>query len=150
MTLTREHVPTIEGVDTGALLSAYRSSVTPAAKDFIECRISANELRERWLAYFRGSFLVYEIAVHDAWRSSFGPDRGIEPGPPHADPKFIETLRVFPVTISHNNLERLIDVLAVELGDRTADAIGLRERLVDFAFVVDELDRLMSTLTLAA
>ena len=134
---------------TTELLDAYRTMVTPAARLFVEGRISANELRRRWLPYFQGPFLEYELAVHTAWRDALGPDRGIEPGPPHADPEYAEQLRHFPVTISHNNLERLVDVLAIELGDKPASATVTPERIIDFAYVIDALDKFMASLVLS-
>jgi hypothetical protein len=136
--------------NTAALLDAYRTAVTPAAKAFVEGRISANELRRQWLPYFEGPFLDYELAVQRAWRQAFGPDHGIEPGPPHADPAYAEQLKYFPVTISHNNLERLVDVLAVELGDRRAGATVTPERIIDFAYVIDALDNFMASLALSS
>jgi len=135
---------------TAALLDDYRMTVTPAAKAFVEGRISAKELRQQWLPYFEGPFLEYELAVQSAWREAFGPDRGIEPGPPHADPVYAEQLKYFPVTISHNNLERLVDVLAVELGDRRAGATVTPERIIDFAFVIDAMDNFMASLALGS
>lgn len=135
---------------TSVLLDAWRTTVTPAAKAFVENRISAKELRQQWLPYFEGPFLEYELAVQRAWREAFGPDRGIEPGPPNADPAYAEQLKYFPVTISHNNLERLVDVLAVELGDRRAGATVTPERIIDFAFVIDALDNFMASLALGS
>lgn len=134
-------------LDTTALLEEYRSKVVPAATEFVRGRMSARDLRAVWLPYFRGSFLGYERAVQEAWRAAYGPDRGIEPGPPLADPKYADQLRYFPVTISHNNLERLIDVLEVELDDRTAGATKLPERIIDFAYVIDALEGLMQSLS---
>ncbi|QFZ18313.1 hypothetical protein [Saccharothrix syringae] len=148
MTATAEPSAAAPELDTAGLLAAYRRDFTPAAKAFVEGGISARELRERWLPYFRGPFLDYELSVQAAWRAAHGPDRGIEPGPPDADPAHAEQLRHFPVTISHNNLERLVDVLAVELGDRTAADTVTPERVLDLAHVVDALDRLMHSLVL--
>ncbi|WP_328349214.1 hypothetical protein OG800_48525 [Streptomyces sp. NBC_00445] len=133
-------------LDTTALLEEYRSQVVPAATEFVRGRMPARDLREVWLPYFQGSFLTYERAVQEAWRAAYGPDHGIEPGPPLADPKYADQLRYFPVTISHNNLERLIDVLAVELEGRTAGSTALPERIIDFAYVIDALEGLMQSL----
>ncbi|MFJ6676979.1 hypothetical protein ACIQMJ_38270 [Actinosynnema sp. NPDC091369] len=150
MTATAEASTGAVKLDTAALLDAYRAQITPAAKAFVEGRMSANELRSRWLPYFQGPFTEYELAVQAAWRDAYGPDHGIEPGPPHADPAYAEQLKHFPVTISHNNLERLVDVLAVELGDRTASATVTPERVIDFAYVIDALDRFMASLVLTS
>lgn len=149
MTATAESSNATE-LDTAALLDAYRAEVTPAAKAFVEGRMSANELRQRWLPYFQGAFLEYELSVQAAWRAAYGPDHGIEPGPPNADPAYADQLKHFPVTISHNNLERLVDVLAVELGDKSASATVTPERIIDFAYVIDALDRFMASLVLAS
>lgn len=134
-------------LDTTALLEEYRSTVVPAATEFVRGRMSARALREIWLPYFQGSFLTYERAVQTAWRAAYGPDHGIEPGPPLADPKYADQLRYFPVTIAHNNLERLIDVLAIELEQQTASATNLPERIIDFAYVIDALEGLMASLS---
>ncbi|MFD6159890.1 hypothetical protein ACFWF7_36325 [Nocardia sp. NPDC060256] len=136
----------IPSLDTTALLADYRATVVPAAADFVRGNTSARALREKWLPYFRGPFLQYEIAVQDAWREAYGPDQGIEPGPPTADPAYAEQLRYFPVTITHNNLERLVDVLSVELGENTAGSTRLPERIIDFAYVIDALDSLLESL----
>src|SRR5690625_7175435 len=98
-------------LDTAALLEEYRSKVVPAAAAFVRDRMSARELREIWLPYFRGSFLAYERAVQEAWRGAYGPDHGTEPGPPMADPKYADQLRYFQSTLSPNNPARLISVL---------------------------------------
>lgn len=135
-----------DSLDTGRLLETYRASVTPAAKKFVEGKSSASELRTVWLEYFRGDFLAYEMAVHDAWREAFGPDRGVAAGTPLAGPEYAEVLRHFPVTIAHNNLERLVDVLQVQLGDSSVRETPTPERIIDFAYVIDELDRLMQSL----
>ena len=150
MTATAEYSANATTLNTAALLDAYRSEVTPAARAFVEGRLSANELRQRWLLYFQGAFLEYELSVQAAWRTAFGPDKGIEPGPPHADPAYAEQLRHFPVTITHNNLERLVDVLAVELGDKTAGETVTPERIIDFAYVIDALDSFMASLVVSA
>jgi hypothetical protein len=120
--------------------------VLPAAADFVRGRSSAKDLREIWLRYFQGPFLKYEMTVQDAWRYAYGPDHGIEPGPPIADPAYADQLRYFPVTIAHNNLERLVDVLMVQLGEKTAASAELPERIIDFAYVIDALDALMESL----
>jgi hypothetical protein len=41
-------------------------------------------------------------------------------------------------------------VLAVELGDRTASATVTPERVIDFAYVIDALDRFMASLVLTS
>lgn len=133
-------------LDTSYLLEAYRDSVSPAAIKFVQGLLSASEFREIWLGYFRREFLAYEMSVQDAWRASFGPDGGVAPGAPFADPAYAEVLRHFPVTIGHNNLERLVDVLDVQLNGAGAGETTTPERIVDLAFVVDELDRLMTSL----
>ena len=50
------------------------------------------------------------------------------------------------MSTAHNNLDRLIEVLAIELGDRTVAHIAAQERKVDFAHMVDELESLMESL----
>jgi hypothetical protein len=140
-------VRTAPDLDTSRLLAEYRATVLPAAAEFVRGRISAQGLRDIWLPYFQGPFLKYEMAVQDAWRHAYGPDRGIEPGPPIADPAYADQLRYFPVTIAHNNLERLVDVLAVQLGQETAASAKLPERIIDFAYVIDALDALMESLS---
>lgn len=139
-------VRTAPDLDTSILLAEYRASVLPAAADFVRGRSSARELRDIWLPYFQGPFLAYEMAVQYAWRQAYGPDHGIEPGPPIADPAYADQLRYFPVTIAHNNLERLVDVLAVQVGEKTAASAKLPERIIDFAYVIDALDALMESL----
>jgi hypothetical protein len=132
--------------DAGRLLAEFRSVVVPAVTEFLEGRISARELRDRWRPYYFEAFRRYDLSVEQAWRQVSGSDGRIESGPPTADPRFSVPLAHFPVSIAHNNLDRLIEVLVAELGDQTAARTEIRERMVDFAYIVDQLDPLMASL----
>ena len=140
MTMTDNHVQA-SAPDTGPLLSEFRDVVVPAATEFLENRITASELRERWRPYYFEAFRKYDLAVERSWRQASGSDGRIESGPPTADPHLTVPLSHFPVSIAHNNLDRLIEVLAAELGDQTAACTEIRERNVDFAYMVDGLDK---------
>jgi hypothetical protein len=143
---TDAHVETVSP-DVRSLLAEYRTVVVPAAMDFLEERISANELRERWRPYYYEVFLNYDLAVERAWRQVSGSDGRLESGTPEADPKYEVPLKHFPVSTAHNNTDRLIEVLAIELGDETIAKTEIRERKVDFAHIVHRLDALMASLT---
>jgi hypothetical protein len=145
MTMTDNHVQA-GPPDTGPLLAEFRDVVASAATAFLEDRISARELRERWRPYYFEAFRRYDLAVERSWRQASGSDGRIESGPPTADPNFTVPLSHFPVSIAHNNLDRLIEVLAAELGDQTAAHTEIRERNVDFAYIIDGLDSLMASL----
>ena len=132
--------------DTGPLLAEFRNVVAPAATAFLEDRISASQLREIWRPYYFEAFRRYDLTVERSWRHASGSDGRIETGPPTADPQLTEPLSHFPVSIAHNNLDRLIEVLVAELGDKTAAHTEIRERNVDFAYMVDALDTLMASL----
>ncbi|WP_433334835.1 hypothetical protein [Spirillospora sp. CA-294931] len=133
--------------DVGPLLTEYRSIVIPAATDFLDDRTSATRLRDRWRAYYFDAFRRYDLTVEKSWRQASGTDGRIDSGPPTADPRLTTPLSHFPVSIAHNNLDRLIEVLAAELGDQTAARTQIHERLVDFAHIVNELETLMQSLT---
>jgi hypothetical protein len=128
------------------LLTQYREVVVPAAVDFLERRISANELRKHWRPYYHETFRRYNRTVEQSWRQASGSNGRLESGKPTADPKYKVPLTHFPVSTAHNNLDRLIEVLAIELGDQTVDKTEIRERTVDFAHVIDRLDALMASL----
>jgi hypothetical protein len=145
MTMTDTHVQA-GPPDTGPLLAEFRGVVAPAAVAFLEDRISARELRECWRPYYFEAFRRYDLAVERSWRQASGSDGRIESGPPTADPHFPVPLSHFPVSIAHNNLDRLIEVLVAELGDQTAAHTEIRERNVDFAYIIDGLDALMASL----
>lgn len=145
MTMTDTHVQA-GPPDTGPLLAEFRGVVAPAAVAFLEDRISASELRELWRPYYFEAFRRYDLAVERSWRQASGSDGRIESGPPTADPHLIVPLSHFPVSIAHNNLDRLIEVLVAELGDQTAAHTEIRERNVDFAYIIDGLDDLMASL----
>jgi hypothetical protein len=145
MTMTDTHVQA-GPPDTGPLLAEFRDVVAPAAVAFLEDRISARELRERWRPYYFDAFRRYDLAVERSWRQASGSDGRIESGPPTADPHFTVPLSHFPVSIAHNNLDRLIEVLTAELGDQTAAHTEIRERNVDFAYIIDGLEALMASL----
>jgi len=132
--------------DTGPLLAEYRRVVVPAAAEFLENGISASELRERWRPYYFEDFRRYDLAVERSWRQASGSNGRLEPGPPTADPGCTVPLAHFPVSIAHNNLDRLIEVFVAELGDQTAAHTEIRERMVDFMHMVDRLDALMASL----
>lgn len=132
--------------DVSSLLAEYREIVMPAAVDFLENQISADELRERWRPYYYGIFSRYDLTVERSWRASSGSDGRLESGRPEADPRFDVPLAHFPVSTAHNNLDRLVEVLAIELGDRTIDQTEIYERKVDFAAVITKLDELMASL----
>jgi hypothetical protein len=132
--------------DVRSILSQYREVVVPAAAEFVEGDISANQLRDRWRPYYFDTFHSYDLMVEQAWRQASGSQGLLESGNPSADPKFEIPLMHFPVSVAHNNLDRLIEVLAIELGDRAVDATPLRERKVDFAHMIDRLDALMAFL----
>lgn len=132
--------------DIRALLAEYRDTVVPAAVDFLEERISAKQLRERWKPYYYDVFSPYDLVVERSWRQASGSDGKLESGRPEADPSYTVPLSHFPVSTAHNNLDRLIEVLSIELGDQTVAKIEATERKVDFAHVVDKLDALMASL----
>src|SRR3954469_10257486 len=102
--------------DVRPLLAGYREAVVPAAVDFLERRISADELRERWREHYFGAFRDYDRAVERAWREASGSDGRRESGGPEADPGHAVPLAHFPVSNAHNNIDRLVEVLAIELG----------------------------------
>jgi hypothetical protein len=133
--------------DVRSLLTEYRDAVVPAAVEFLEERISANELRERWRPYYYGPFHGYDLTVERSWREVSGSDGRLERGMPTADARFTVPLTHFPVSTAHNNLDRLIEVLAIELGDQTIAQTEIGERKVDFAHIVDRLDALMASLS---
>lgn len=145
MTIADSPLPTTSP-DVGPLLKEYREVFVPAAVDYLERRISANELRERWKPHYYGTFHQYDVTVERAWREQSGSTGLLESGGPPADPRHETPLAHFPVSVAYNNLDRLIEVLAVELGDQTVDKTRLRERTVDFAHVIDSLDALMASL----
>ncbi|MBT2212741.1 MULTISPECIES: hypothetical protein [Actinomadura] len=132
--------------DIDRLVSEFRATVLPSARDFLKKKISANELRRVWRPYYYDVFHPYDLSVERAWRSVAGSEGRLESGPPQADPAHELPLLHFPVSIAHNNFDRLIEVLAVELGDGTVEATGIPERIVDFAHVVDALYELMTSL----
>ena len=142
MTITLDRA-VLDSLDTFNLLPVYRDTVVPASKKFARGAIAANELRAAWLPYFQGEFLDYENALQRAWRAADGPERGVEVGSPCAGEEFAPILQQFPIAIAHNNLERLIDVLSVQLGDNTADKSNTPERVVDLAYIIDALEELM-------
>jgi hypothetical protein len=145
MTMTDHPVQT-GPPDTGPLLAEYRSVVVPAAGEFLQNRISARDLRERWRPYYFEAFRRYDLTVEHSWRQASGSDGRIETGPPTADPGHTVPLAHFPVSIAHNNLDRLIEVLVAELGDQTAAHTEIRERQADFSHMIDRLDALMASL----
>jgi len=132
--------------DTGPLLAEYSAIVIPAAADFLDNRITATQLRDRWREYYFDAFRRYDLTVERSWRQASGTDGRIDSGPPTADPRLTTPLSHFPVSIAHNNLDRLIEVLAAELGDQTAEHTEIHERLVDYAHIVKELNTLMASL----
>ncbi|HEU5160881.1 MAG TPA: hypothetical protein VFU43_28040 [Streptosporangiaceae bacterium] len=132
--------------DVAQLAGEFRATVLPAAKDFLKREISANTLRDRWGPYYYDIFHPFDLNVEQAWRSATDTDGKLESGPPAADPNHELPLKLFPVSIAHNNLDRLIEVLAGELGDGTAEATKVPERIVDFAHVVDALNELLTSL----
>jgi hypothetical protein len=133
--------------DVARLTADFRTTVLPAAKDFLQREISATALRERWRPYYYEIFHLFDLNVEQAWRGATETNGGLESGPPAADLAHELPLKLFPVSIAHNNLDRLIEVLAGELGDQTAEATKLPERIVDFAHVVDALNELLASLT---
>lgn len=145
MTTATTQRPTLEAA-TDKLLREFRLTVIPAARDFVEGRISALQLQQSWRPYYLQRFHEYDAAMLADWRKAYGTDGGLEPGPPTADPKFEPQLRHFPVSIAHHNTDRLVDVMAVELGQRRVTETGLPERMADFACIIDELDKLMASL----
>ncbi|WP_440102520.1 hypothetical protein [Streptosporangium sp. H16] len=132
--------------DVRPLLADYRERFVPVAVDYLERRISANELRRLWKPHYLGPFHSYDLTVERSWREASGSKGVMESGAPKADPSFETPLKHFPVSIAYNNLDRLIEVLAIELGDQTVDKTKVRERTVDFAHVIDSLDVLMASL----
>ena len=144
--MTTDSVAETVSPDIRSLLTEYRDTVVPAAVNFLEKRISANELRELWRPYYYGAFYNYDVTVERSWRQVSGSDGRLEAGIPTADPRYKVPLTHFPVSTAHNNLDRLIEVLAIELGDQTVAQTEIRERPVDFAHIVDRLDALMASL----
>ncbi|GAA2079367.1 hypothetical protein [Actinomadura alba] len=134
--------------DVVHLADEFRSNILPVTRDFLKMKISANELREAWRPYYYDVFHSFDLSVEQAWRRVSDSTGQLESGPPQADPAYELPLLLFPVSIAHNNFDRLIEVLAVELGDRTVEATKIPERIVDFAHVVDALNQLLTSLAL--
>ena len=132
--------------DVHSLIAEYRTVVVPAVVDFLDGKVSANQFKDRWQPYYYETFAEYDRAVERSWRMSTGTDGRLESGTPEADPKHEVPLKHFPVSTAHNNLDRLIEVLAIELGDETVTKIAATERRVDLAHMVQELEGLMSSL----
>lgn len=145
MSMTDDAVETVSP-DVNTLLAEYREVVVPAAVAFLEEKISANGLKTRWRPYYYETFHRYDLTVERSWRQASGSDGRLESGTPAADPRYEVPLKHFPVSAAHNNLDRLIEVLAIELGDRSVASTEIRERKVDFAHVIDRLDVLMASL----
>jgi len=133
--------------DVARLTEEFNATVLPAARDFLKRKISANVLRDLWRPYYYDVFHQFDLTVEHAWRGATETDGKLESGPPAANPAHEVPLKLFPVSIAHNNLDRLIEVLAGELGDHTAEATKVPERIVDFAHVVDALNELLASLT---
>src|SRR5262249_28461265 len=102
--------------------------------------------KELWRPYYYGPFRHYDLTVERSWRQVSGSDGRLESGIPTADPRYKVPLTHFPVSTAHNNLDRLIEVLAIELGGQTIAKTEIREGKVDFAPIVDRLDALMASL----
>jgi hypothetical protein len=142
--MTAVEIPTAP--DVAGLTRDFRSTFLPVVEAFAVEKASGSELREAWRPYYDGVFQAFDRTVEQAWRHAAGSDGSVESGPPQADPTLEGPLSLFPVSVGHNNLDRLVEVLAVELGDRTASALSVPERLIDLAHVVDTLHQLMSSL----
>jgi len=133
--------------DIAGLTQEFRSTFLLAVVDFLGDKSSATELREAWRPYYFDVFHEFDRSLERAWRREAASDGGVESGPPHADAAHEEeALRLFPVSVAHNNLDRLVEVLAVEVGDGNAADCHLPERIVDLAHMVDALNRLMASL----
>jgi hypothetical protein len=145
MTMTDPHVHAAPP-DTRPLLAAYRDTVVPAAAQFLDNTLTAAELRDTWHHYYLEAFHPYDLTVEAAWRHATGTDGTIETGPPTADPQLTTPLAHFPVSIAHNNLDRLTEVLNAELGNTTASHTHTPERLTDYAHTINRLHTLMTSL----
>jgi hypothetical protein len=139
-------VETPTAPDVGSLTREFRSRFLPAVETFVVDKTSGNELRRAWRPYYDDIFQSFDRTVEQAWRHAAGSDGSVESGPPQADPTLGLPLSLFPVSVGHNNLDRLVEVIAVELGDRAASELSVPERLIDLAHVVDALHQLMSSL----
>src|SRR4051794_31067877 len=100
MTMTDPGVQT-EGPDVGPLMAEYRAIVVPAAGEFLDSRIGATRLRDRWREYYFDAFRRYDLTVERSWREASGTDGRIPSGPPTADPALTTPLSHFPVSIAH-------------------------------------------------
>jgi hypothetical protein len=147
MTALHPTPPATTSPDVARLAGEFTATVLPAAKDFLKRKISANVLRDLWRPYYYDVFHHFDLTVESSWRGATDTDGRLESGPPAADSAHEVPLKLFPVSIAHNNLDRLIEVLAGELGDHTAEATKIPERIVDFAHVVDALNELLASLT---
>lgn len=135
--------------DIAGLAQAFQARFLPAAEAFVAGDCSANDLKKAWEPYYNGIFQSFDREVEQEWRHTTSSRGTVESGPPAADPTHALPLSLFPVSVAHNNLDRLVEVLAVELGDGNADGC-LPERLVDLAHVVDALHQLLSSLAARA
>ncbi|HEX6468222.1 MAG TPA: hypothetical protein VF069_03930 [Streptosporangiaceae bacterium] len=147
MTALHPSPPVATSPDVARLAGEFDATVLPAAKDFLKRKISANVLRELWRPYYYDVFHPFDLTIEQTWRGATDTDGHLESGPPAADPAHELPLKLFPVSVAHNNLDRLIEVLADELGDNTAEATKTPERIVDFAHFVDALNALLASLT---
>src|SRR5918992_589307 len=68
--------------DVARLTADFRTTVLPAAKDFLNREISATALRERWRPYYYEIFHLFDLNVEQAWRGATETNGGLESGAP--------------------------------------------------------------------
>lgn len=123
------------------LLDAYRSQLIPAVAEFIENRTTASEFRQQWREYYYGPFRSYDMALSRVWHETHGSAVGVLPGPPDTQDGDAPLLNLFTISIHHHNLHRLVNVLAEELVDRTAEETVMPQRIADLGHIVDALEQ---------
>jgi len=58
-----------------------------------------------------------------------------------------EYTKFFPLSVSHHNLHRLIEVLRLEIGRGSLDSTRVQERIIDLLEVTDRLEKLLKEAT---
>lgn len=89
-------------------------------------KVTGEGMAAAWSRYYAGAFARFESRLIADQES---------------EPAVVE--RLVPVAISHHNLHRLVEVLALELGSRPLAETRAAERLVDLAAMVQRLGELL-------
>jgi hypothetical protein len=130
--------------DVAALEKSFHQDLVPAARAFLNDELTARGFHHEAAVTYGEALKLFDSRLADAFGVSLSREQAVLDSP-DAEPDDAEALAYYPLSIASHNLIRLAQVLDIELGDSTAEACAMPQRLLDLEAVLVSFDTLFAS-----